>query len=321
MPTEVRSTSLPLRRHLLGSASLLCLALLLSEPAGAQDLNARPAFLDRFYFSVEGSLLFNRSDANLSFAPGTIFDTIPSAEPGRGGGHAGVAIGGGLFPNWDWRLAWNGTWLGSQDIRADQSVVIPATSTFPVRSSNQLWFQTFDAEVGYKMLAGPATLRLFVGPRVLNAKSDISYGYDDPGNKLGNFDHDVSLWGIGPRGGFEATVPLANSPAFLSVTGSASAIFSRVEHSFNFSSDLALQPVVTGSQNFDGSRTIYNLEASGSLGYRFTNMAAFQIGYRVQHWSDLATSVHVLDNVGGLTVGSTDVLVHGPFARFTMSLP
>jgi hypothetical protein len=319
--TGVCTASQPLRRHLLGSTSLLCLALLLSEPARAQDLNARPAFLDRFHFSIEGSLLFNRSDTNLTFDPNTFFPNLTSSEPGRGGGHAGVAFGGMLGPNWDWRVGWNGTWLNSQENRGEHTVIIPANSTFPVQSSNQLWFQTFDAEFGYKMPAGPASLRVFVGPRVLNAKSNIAYGFDDSPDKLGSFDHDVSLWGIGPRGGFDATVPLASSPAFLSVTGSASAIFSRVEHSYNFNSDLPFQNPIVGSQNFDRSRTIYNLEASGSLGYRFTNMATFQIGYRIQHWSDLATTVHVLDNAGSVTVGSSDVLVHGPFARFTMFLP
>src|SRR5688572_15216278 len=97
--TTVRKTRLPTRQHLLGTASLICLALLLAEPAQAQDPAGRPAFMDRFHFSVEGSLLFNRSDTNLTFAPGTFFSDLPSSRPGRNGGHAGVTVGGMLVPN------------------------------------------------------------------------------------------------------------------------------------------------------------------------------------------------------------------------------
>jgi hypothetical protein len=320
--TTVQMTRLPTRQYLLGSASLICLALLLAEPAQAQDPAGRPAFLDRFHFSIEGSLLFNRSDTNLSFDPTTTaLNTLPASRPGKDGGSLGISFGAAFNPSWDWRLGWQGTWLQTNEQRTAPPIGFLSTPV-PTQSSNSLWYQTFDAEFGYRMPTAVGALRLFVGPRVLNATSKMNYGYDDAPDKLGSFDNDVSLWGVGPRGGFEATVPLAASPAFLSLSGSASAIFARVEHSYAFNSDPndGLGPFVGGA-NFDGSRTIYNLEGSAALGYRFNNMTALQVGYRMQHWSNLATSVRLLNDQGALAVGSSDVLVHGPFARFTVSLP
>jgi len=213
----------------------------------------------------------------------------------------------------------------------------PGTDSVSASASNRLWYQHLDLELGYRPPEWQsAGVRLFVGPRVLNARQRMQYDYsglstvDFDGfgafSKLGTFDHDVNLWGVGPRAGLQASVPLAQTPWSFNASASGSMIFSRVERDFTFNflqEGAIIFPTVSdaGVTNSRTWRTVYNVEGSVSLGYQLGNMAQLQVGYQVQQWWGLATSITVADSQGRLQASQSDVLTHGPFAKITVSLP
>jgi hypothetical protein len=299
----------------------LYIALALSDQAQAADMpvkapKAQP-FLERFYFSVEGAYLFNGSASNLDFDPAFNFplQLISPLRPGRNGGRAEIAFGALVDPTWDWRVAASAAWLRTNSVAVTDTTLAPETAT----ASNKLRYQTFDGEIGARTSGPGAVLRAFAGVRVLHAKNDIQYTFDD-GFKLGNFDHNTDLWGVGPRAGFEVTVPLNATPAFVNLSGSASAIFSRRSHDFNFSV-VGFGPANIGSANLDRSLTVYNAEATAALGYRFSTLSSVQVGYRVQQWWNMVPTVGRADLRGNFVSGESDVLTHGPFAKLTVGLP
>jgi hypothetical protein len=299
------------------------IALALSDQAQAADMPVKAPkvqpFLERFYFSVEGAYLFNGSPSNLDFLPEFNFplQLISPLRPGRNGGRAEIAFGALIDPTWDWRVAVTAAWLRTNSAAVtDGDPIIPSFAT----ASDKLRYQTFDGEIGARTSGPGAVLRAFAGIRVLHAKNEINYTFDD-GFKLGNFDHNTELWGVGPRAGFEATVPLNATPAFVNLSGSASAIFSRRSHDFNFSVVGFGGPVDSGSANLDRSLTVYNAEASAALGYRFSALSSIQVGYRVQQWWNMVPQVSQADRFGNFVSGESDVLTHGPFAKLTVGLP
>jgi len=307
-----------LRARLLGATSLICLALALSDPVQAQPYGSeRPGYYDRFFVSFEGGYLFNGSDKNLNFDQTGFLGGLPALGPARIGGMFGVSIGKPLNPAWDWVLGWRYNSLGT------------ASASSPGNfASNKFSYQHFDLEFGYRPpTMGPVDVRLFAGLRVLNAQNHIRYGYDTSFigfDKLGNFDHKIDLWGAGPRGGFQATVPLGNSPVFLNLSGAASAIFTQETHRYDFSFLMENPgPPSTGSGSLrtHSSPTVYNLEGSVALGFRVNPTTTFQIGYQVQQWWNLATTIGAANDVGGFEPGRSNVLSHGPVAKITFALP
>jgi hypothetical protein len=211
--------------------------------------------------------------------------------------------------------------------------LIIGTESVNATASNRLWYQHLDLELGYRPPEWwSAGLRLFIGPRILNARQRMHYDYfstaafDEFGTftKLGTFDHDVNLWGVGPRAGLQASVPLAQTPWSFNASASASMIFSRVQRDFAFNFLEENFPVDTagaGATTYRTWRTVYNLEGSVALGYQFGKLAQLQVGYQVQQWWSLATRITLADSHGGHQVGQSDVLTHGPFAKITVALP
>jgi major outer membrane protein len=307
-----------LRTRLLGATSFLCLALALSDAVQAQPYGSeRPGYYDRFFVSFEGGYLFNGSKDNLDFNQTSFLSGLPPLQPGRNGGMFGVSFGRPINPAWDWMLGWRYNALGTD-----------RASTSENFASDKFWYQHFDLEFGYRPpTMGPVDVRLFAGLRVLNAQNRIRYGYDTDKlgfDKLGNFDHKIDLWGVGPRGGIQATVPLGLSPAFLSLSGAGSAIFSRVNHQYNFSFLMENPgPPTTGAgfSTTTSSRTVYNLEASVAIGFRVSPTTTFQIGYQAQQWWNLATKMGAANDVGGFEPSRSNVLSHGLVAKITFALP
>src|SRR5262249_55533403 len=152
---------------------------------------------------------------------------------------------------------------------------------------------TFDGEIGYRP---PGTaLRLFAGLRALKSTNTVSYNYEsdkfggpEAGSTVGSGTHDAKLFGIGPRAGLELTVPFPQPRAFVTLNGSVSAIFAKQDHTFygteTFSPALIGSPSTTvTAMDFSRHLTIYNAEASAMLGYRLTDNATFELGYRAQY--------------------------------------
>ncbi|MGC1780660.1 MAG: Lpg1974 family pore-forming outer membrane protein [Xanthobacteraceae bacterium] len=177
-----------------------------------------------------------------------------------------------------------------------------------------------------------AHVRLFFGPRILTAHSGINYGFNNSGtdfvgapgtfDKLGNFSHDVDLAGIGPRAGFEASVPLAftTAPITFDVSGAGSVIFTLVKDSYSYSSTVTT-PAVTGGAETDSNPIVYGLEGKAGLSYHMSNSTTLEAGYQVEQWYNLATNASLATDTGGYQSSRSNVLVHGPFGKITVELP
>jgi hypothetical protein len=328
-----RGSTRALRNALLGAASYSCLTLCFaaSEPAAAQ-LFTPGHFYDGLSLSVEGGNIVNASPHNLSFdGADLLVGGLPSSPPGRDGGYYGLSIGQVLGP-WDWRLSWRDTQLGTR--KSSGGTIIGSGG-----ESDEFSLQTIDPEVGYHVPLYGADLRLFAGPRILNSNTDISY---DATGKLGTFpsgtsfsngfSRSSSLWGVGPRGGFEATVPfsdlplpaVAGLPLSLSVGGSGAAIFGWQTSKFNYtmsSEVFAGTTTTSGSDSQHSSPVIYNAEASAGLNFKPWDMVTLTVGYRAQKFWDAAASTNQATGGGSFIAGQSDVLIHGPFARITVTLP
>jgi hypothetical protein len=264
---------------------------------------------------------------------------LPPLKPGRDGWTAAIAFGRTFGPQWDWAVGYRYTSLNTNSFTG--SGFQPSGPPFGVATSvnasasNRLWYQHLDLELGYRPPDWQsAGLRLFVGPRILNARQRMHYDYngfsDFDGvttlSKLGTFDHDVNLWGVGPRAGLQASVPLAQTPWSFNASASGSMIFSRVQRNFAFNflqEGFAFVDDVAGAGTTNSRtwRTVYNLEGSVALGYQLGNMAQLQVGYQVQQWWSLATRITLADSEGRLQASQSDVLTHSPFAKITVTLP
>jgi Legionella pneumophila major outer membrane protein precursor len=339
-----------LRGRLLSATSYFCLAVFLanSELVEAADMGARPSFVgkaapyqDRGFISVEGGYWFNGSESSLAFDRGDeLVNVLGPTRPGRNGWTAAIAFGRTFGPQWDWAVAYRYTSLKTDSVagsRFEASLSFPPTTeSTSASASNRLWYQHLDLELGYRPPeAQSAGIRLFVGSRILNARQRMHYEYSqlatqsfdgfNTASKLGTFDHDVNLWGVGPRAGLQASVPLAQTPWSFNASASASMIFSRVQRdfAFNFLKE-DFSPFVdsgAGATSYRTWRTVYNLEGSVALGYQLGNAAQLQVGYQVQQWWSLATRIYVADSEGHLQASQSDVLTHGPFAKITVALP
>lgn len=344
-----RSPSMRRRgRQLLAASSYLCLALLLDEPsaAWAADLGAPPAmvtkapapiFQDHWFFSLEGGYAHRGSGSNVTFDPADSFVAgLPPVGPGHAGATFAVEAGRTFGPQWDLALGYRHTLLGTAqtNLATTLPIALPGGTFNNLNSaaSSSLRFQTFDAELGYRIPQwSGANVRVFAGPRVLNAHQDIAYSYLDVADfnvfgpttttKLGNFDHDIDLWGVGPRVGLDASVPLSQTmPVSLDLTGAGSAIFSHVTNDSSFAfNNFGLTGA--GASTIKSSRTIYELEASAGLSYHLGHTTTLEAGYQVQQWYRLATSVNAANTAGAFVEGTENVLVHGPFAKITVELP
>src|SRR5262245_41926712 len=290
----------PLRRRLLSASSYLCLGVFLgnSELVEAADVGVRPAFVgkavpyqDRGFISVEGGYWFNGSDSNLAFDRGDfLVNVLGPTRPGRNGWTAAIAFGRTFGPQWDWAVAYRYTSLKTDSVAGSRFVdsggpPFGGTESTSASASNRMWYQHLDLELGYRPPeAQSAGVRLFVGPRILNARQRMQYDYssivtaflpppiDGLGtfSKLGNFDHDVNLWGVGPRAGLQVSVPLAQTPWSFNASGAGSIIFSRVQRDFTFNflqQDVPFDISGAGTTSSRTWRTVYNVEGSVALGY------------------------------------------------------
>ncbi len=333
-----------LSRRLMGASSHLCLALLLGRPAPALAGNTEPPpaifdsasapFREHWFFSLEGGYAANASPSNLGFSPSDPYlSYLTPLRPGAGGGFVGATIGHTMGPEWDAALSYHATLFGksSETAAANLPAFFPVTSsTLAASASSGLWYQTFDVEVGYHPPARLAeNVRVFFGPRILTAHSSINYGFNNSGtdgggtfDKLGNFSHDIDLAGIGPRAGFEASVPLAftNAPITFDVSGAGSAIFTVVQDSYSYSSS-AVTPTVTGGADSEHHPVVYGLEGKAGLSYHMNGSTTLEAGYQVEQWYNLATSVSLATDTGVYQGGYSNVLSHGPFGKITVELP
>jgi hypothetical protein len=320
-------SSARLRRALLGAASYGCIVACLSAPkaATAQGLDFSD-FYRGLSVSVEGGSLVNSSPHNFTNSMGGAYAMVPNLTPGRDGYMAGAAIGQRLGP-WDWSLGWHGGFLDIDSFNG------PTTGT-TAYAKDGLLLQTIDPEAGYHLSLYGSDLRLFAGARALNVQNRSAANYSSPANgKLGNFDQQSSFWGAGPRAGAQATLPLSGVPFSGSlfsglplsvvVGGSGSAIFGEQNRSFEHTDTTGTFVTTTtgGAGHAHSSPVIYNAEASIALDYKLTSMVDLAVGYRAQQFWNAAPRVNQLGGGGAFNTGQGDILIHGPFAKITVTLP
>lgn len=299
------------------SASALCFGL--PHSAGAQPLD------NTLFFSVYGGYLFNESDDTVDFTSDddplgvpadTVFNLLGQMSPGRDGGLFGVEAGGPLSPAWDWRIGLNGALFEDDRASSDDGFDVN-------NATNAFHYEYLDLALGYRPGFVPGGgLRLFGGPRVLHAVTELDYAAT-AGNKVGTYDRDVDLWAIGARAGAEAAIPVGASRASVWLSGAGSALYasSDVDYSFDFA---GAPPAATaaGSDSESDSRGVYNFDAHAALNFAASDRVDLQLGYQVQQWWDLTTTFGAVES-GDTTISDTgtgDVLVHGPFARMTIKL-
>lgn len=303
------------RTLLLGASSHLCLALLLCAPAQAQSLTVPHALI----LSVEGGYVFNRSERNLGFPESdAIFGTLPGLKPGHNGQTFAVNLAWRFEGPWDAAFGFRHTFLGTSRSTGE-------TAIYTTDASNRLQYQEFDLELGYRLAPWRgADIRLFGGPRIVHADSEINYGLQDKlfSNKLGRFNQDTSLWAFGPRAGLEASVPLGDplghGPITFNASGSGAVLFGFTRERFGFNQSRFLFSS-EGASSRRENRVVYNLEGSVSLGYRLAGTIDIQIGYRASHYWNLGTGL-TGDSSGTFALTRSNILTHGPFARLVLPL-
>jgi hypothetical protein len=136
--------------------------------------------------------------------------------------------------------------------------------------------------------------------------SGIPYATSAPGKIKRHFT------GAGPRLAWNGSAPLPQNPAFSFDWGVAGAIlFGRQEADFSFSSPGGY---VTSAYARKKTVVVPNVEAFAALSWQLPEVPArLTAGYRVDAY------FNVID--GGLEeADSVDRIIHGPFARFTISL-
>ena len=318
------------RARLLGGCSLLCLTLGMAHPTQAlerRNPKSEASFYERFHVSLEGGWLTNASSDNFSFSGDVA--AAGSLAPGRNGISAGGEVGGSFNPLYDWRARWRSNLLSTSTTRGT-SITTSGSDTFLNNASanQRLQFHTFDGEIGYRPPQTP--LRLFLGARMLKSNTTIGARYEQDkfggGSDIGQGTHDAETFGIGPRAGLELTVPLSQPGAFASLNGSVAAIFAKRDHTFSGSRFVDFtfpSTTVLIAQDLSRNVTIINTEATASLGYRLTNNASFELGYRVQHFTNMVPVISQVNvgNISGVVSGNGSVLMHGPVGKLTIAWP
>jgi hypothetical protein len=329
MSRQSRFRSRSFRQRLLGAASYGCLVACFAhaQQAVAQD-GQSGSFYDGLAISVEGGFLINDSPHNMGLTQSDVdfsggFRGLPSLHPGHDGASAGLSLMQPIDSHWDWKLGWRYSWLGTKSFSgpAVTGGADPGTGSI----SDRLTFQTIDPEFGYHlpMMSG-IDLRLFAGPRVLNVNNRVAYGIDES-DKLGSYDHRSQLWGAGPRVGLQASIPSTSWPVSLdlplslNLMGAGAAIFSNQRDRFDYS--YSGTDTGGGNPKFDNAPTIYNLEGSIGIGYKICDPLTLTVGYRAQQFWHAVPNFTGIDAFGDVELKQTNILVHGPFARFTVTLP
>lgn len=311
------------RAELLATASLLAVCLLMSEPARASDLPVSgpptkappfgepPVAAPSWTASAWGGYLFNDSQDVFSADESTKLGNLSSLEPGDDGYNFGLSIGHAIDENWDWKASFNASGFDdAQSIGVDGSVGTLAET--------KLDFQYGDLDVGYQVPFGDgSTMRLFGGVRILHANTSVGYGFDDGGFQ-GALSNTADFWAFGPRLGLEGKLMLGASAFSLNYAVSGSVLFSDADRDVSYASNWYDEFATRGDAVSD---PVWNAEGSLALAYNFNSSASLALGYQVQQWWGLAPSVRSAEPDGDFTPGNSDVLIHGPFLKLTVTFP
>ena len=307
----------------LATSSLFVIASLWAAPLWSNPVAQNPAIDRSAYVTVIGGRLGNASDATFSADPADakIGNLIP-LKPGADANFAAITMGQRIDTHWDWKAS-------VQSRLTDEATIFvprPNSNNSDQWASNGLRLSTGDFELGYDAGLSPNyDLRLFGGARVLRAKNEISYRYHDlDADKLGEYDngtysHKNEVKAIGPRLGFNASIPLGDGGPRLFSAVSGSVVFGKFESQYSYSETDDLTAPAHGSGSYSQDKKVTNAEALISNQFDLSPDAMFEIGYRSETWQGLLNSVdNAQSGTGAFTQGgATDVNFQGPYLALT----
>lgn len=273
------------------------------------------------FLSFEGGVVIDSSPANTEFAvDDEKLGVLDSLQPGDWGGEVRVEMGQRLDSHWDYKVG-----LAAIFLNEDQTSGHVDFGLGPGHSeaSQKTSLQIIDAEVGYRPDdMGQIQARLFAGVRGLLAQTENDWSYNDGASntgtddKMGEFDDNV--YAIGPRIGVDLVVPVESSGISLVGSASGSVLFGSVESDYAYRND-------SGGSSFTStsdSQTIWNVEGMAGVSFDVGEHADLILGYRAAEFGGLMVDRSDIDSSGNFSDdGTSNLLVHGPFARLTVEIP
>jgi hypothetical protein len=194
-------------------------------------------------------------------------------------------------------------------------------------------YHVVDFEAGYNFNLGQTDVRLIGGIRYANFNHQVhsvmgwqitAYPYPF----IGQISREVKNWGVGPRLGVEASMPIGNRGFRLTGSISGSALFGdRDTIDSSFSAFIGPQVAQLFSTKHDNERNIfYNTDGEVGLGYaaELGNASSVMItlGYRVEAWLGVTnTRNSATSRFPDRTYGAVNAnqVFHGPFLRSTIN--
>jgi len=283
------------------------------EPIGSMDY--RETFM-----SFEGGLVFDASPANSDFDNDSDkLGTLASLQPGDWGGQGRFELGQQLSNNWDFKITAASTFLSHND---EKESVDTSTSTGVAEASQKTSFRTFDVEVGFQTDGfGSIDARLFAGARAMHSTTELDWNFEGDVIKLGDttehgeFRDDV--WAIGPRVGVDLAVPLNSTSVSLVGSASGSLLYGNGRSQYDYDGDDRGEHT-----DWSDSEKIWNVEVMAGVALDIDDNAALTIGYRAARFADLVAERSEIQSDGNFDKGGTsDLVVHGPFARLAIEIP
>lgn len=310
------------RYAVLITVSATALMVALEGEALAADVVA-PAS-DRWWLSVEGQYLLFDGDSALYGAGEQDSLAIPLKPKDGWGAGAEIGIQPGDSP-WSFlgRLRYGESNKKDDDTGyfiSEGERFVSSTSTADHRERHTIADLEIGRDVGLGALGDSSDIRLFGGVRFGQFKGKGSNQnnllFSNPnasGSGYADVDFRRTFTGIGPRIGFDATVPLGDQFSF--DMGAAGALLfgkQKLEvsgHGYN--------PDIESFFEVESRRTksvvVPNLEANAAVSWLVTENAKFALGYRVDSYFGLYDMSGPFDDRD-----EGDRIIHGPFIKLTV---
>ncbi len=301
-------------------ATVSAAALMITVGRGAVAADLAPVASDRWWLSVEGQYLLYDGDPADYGIEGKDADTF-HLQPDDGwgiGGEIGFRPADSL-----WSFVARVRYGESSKEKDDSSFYIPlelfSSAAADHRENHILADLEIGRDVGLGALGDDSNLRLFAGLRFAHFKANGSYSNFFISSAFisgSDVDIDRTFTGIGPRIGFDATLPVSEQFSF-DLGAAGAVLFGRQKFEASGYQAFAFFQGPSGTNDIDEKRSksvvVPNLEASAALSWHVTDNAAFSLGYRVDAYFD------VFDD--GLVEGDRDEgdrIMHGPFVKLTI---
>lgn len=297
------------RYAVLATVSAAALMVTIERGPLAADV-AAPVAQDRWWFSVEGQyLLFDGDSADYSFDGDDFFRLKPDDGWGIGG-----EIG---FQPADSPWSFVGRVRYGQSNKEKDSQVYSGyyygRDDADHREEHIVADLEIGRDVGLGALGDGSNVRLFGGVRFahFNGKGSFST-YSNFGPTSTDLDIKRKFTGIGPRIGFDATMPLSDQFS-LDVGAAGAVLFGKQKFEASGTTSYSAFGPYDVNEKRSKSVVVPNLEASAAFSWLITDDAKFSLGYRVDSYFDVYDDGSVF---GGRDEG--DRIIHGPFIKLTI---